>query len=372
VKSLTNTPSESNRIIGLDILRSFAILLVLLQHGQFIVHDSKITRYYTQLFNLLDGVSIFFVLSGFLIGKIIINQFITNSTSIKTLYYFWLKRWLRTLPNYFLILLIFAILYNSNSSLDFLNIPKSYYFFLQNTQVNEIVNFKESWSLSVEEWFYFSFPLVLFLGLKIGSKKYSKLIFVLVLMAYLIIPLFLRLQIQYFDINFDFRKIVIYRLDAIIYGVLAAYISTYFQEIWSKNKITFLFFGILIFVLIILNPANWKVVYSPIYYSIESIGIVLFFPFFASLENLKWTSVNSFFKFISSISYSLYLVNLTLVQMVCLPYINQVFKSSDFSKSSSELMLYTLFWIISISISTLLYYAFERPILNWRNRIISE
>lgn len=57
---------DSNRIFGLDILRAFAILFVIYKHAANYV-PSSVKSIYT-IFSL-DGVSIFFVLSGFLIGK---------------------------------------------------------------------------------------------------------------------------------------------------------------------------------------------------------------------------------------------------------------------------------------------------------------
>ena len=55
----------STRILGLDILRSAAIFFVMLTHGARFI-PKQISEYYSLLF--FDGVGIFFVLSGFLIG----------------------------------------------------------------------------------------------------------------------------------------------------------------------------------------------------------------------------------------------------------------------------------------------------------------
>ena len=56
---------------------------------------------------LINGVELFFVLSGFLIGGILIKTFQKdNSFGIKTISNFWIRRWFRTLPNYDLILIL--------------------------------------------------------------------------------------------------------------------------------------------------------------------------------------------------------------------------------------------------------------------------
>jgi len=67
-----------NRIYGLDILRAMAILFVLNIHSaHFFSPTSLIFKILTPL--NLDGVTLFFVLSGFLIGGILISQFEKDS-----------------------------------------------------------------------------------------------------------------------------------------------------------------------------------------------------------------------------------------------------------------------------------------------------
>ena len=73
---------DSNRIFGLDILRAFAILFVIHMHAANYV-PASVKSIYT-IFSL-DGVSIFFVLSGFLIGKILIQLCNATKFDSKTL-----------------------------------------------------------------------------------------------------------------------------------------------------------------------------------------------------------------------------------------------------------------------------------------------
>ena len=109
---------NKNRIYGLDILRALAILFVVLDHSKytlqksnslFINEISKIYSWYLRYFDF-DGVSIFFVLSGFLIGSILIRSFEKEELSFKSLVNFWIKRWVRTLPAYLFVLSILVLL----------------------------------------------------------------------------------------------------------------------------------------------------------------------------------------------------------------------------------------------------------------------
>ena len=122
--------SGKNRVIGLDILRSIAILLVMYEHGNSIL-PPRVTKYFTLPHPSIDGVSIFFVLSGFLIGGILLKIINTSGYTIKDIFNFWIRRWLRTIPNYYfvLIILIFCEFLMSKNIGD--GIIK-YFFFTQN------------------------------------------------------------------------------------------------------------------------------------------------------------------------------------------------------------------------------------------------
>ena len=123
-------------------------------------------RYKYINFFIFDGVSIFFVLSGFLIGGILIKLLKENILNSKLIITFWVRRWFRTLPNYFLILIILILLdsiYNENFSF---YSYKRYFLFSQNLFSKHPGFFPEAWSLSVEEWFYLLIPIIIFISIK--------------------------------------------------------------------------------------------------------------------------------------------------------------------------------------------------------------
>lgn len=120
-----------HRIFGLDVMRAMAIVMVVVAHAVFVFKG-----YSNSFFDILHifgflGVEIFFVLSGFLIGGILFKLFRTKDVSFMDLKHFWIRRWFRTLPLYFLFLII-NILIALLTGFELPNSLWKYLFFLQN------------------------------------------------------------------------------------------------------------------------------------------------------------------------------------------------------------------------------------------------
>lgn len=150
---------DQNRVFGLDVLRMIAILLVVVSHSLSFM-PSRISRIFDRI--LLDGVGVFFVLSGFLIGNILIKTFEKTNFTWVDIKVFWFKRWSRTLPNYYFFLIL-LVLINYQTVIRIGKNIYSYFFFLQNIDHNPQYFFGWSWSLSVEEWFYILIVLLIWL-----------------------------------------------------------------------------------------------------------------------------------------------------------------------------------------------------------------
>lgn len=150
--------SPKDRVFGLDVLRAFAILGVLFHHTPFICRVPKgLERFFEMGW---VGVDLFFVLSGYLIGTQAFSLSKQHGTLKEKLKIFWVKRWTRTLPLYFCVLLVYLFIKPLFFAFDVYTEKWSYFFFLQNFFLPR--EFPQSWSLCIEEHFYLIFPVFCF------------------------------------------------------------------------------------------------------------------------------------------------------------------------------------------------------------------
>lgn len=349
---------STNRIFGFDIMRSIAIILVVIGHSDF--------RYIDHIHSvpLPDGVDLFFVLSGFLIGTILIRTAEENQRfNLKVILNFLQRRWFRTLPNYFLFLLINIILIYFGFISGFLNKYLSTFFvFFQNFHKPYDFLFWESWSLSVEEWFYLLFPFVVLFLFSISNYRLKvKYIIVTAIAFFLIFPLLYRIiqfELHPF-LSFDlyFRKLVLTRLDTIGFGLLGAYIHWYHNDFWKKSKNIFFILGLIALIFLTTVTKQDMLFLKTYYFSLIGLSILLLLPKIESIKNEKIPFKP--FQFVSKISYSMYLIHLPLIQIT-----SKVF---SFSNKYEAILIYIIFWIFLLLLSYLVYRFYERPLMNLRD-----
>lgn len=356
-------PDYSSRVYGLDVYRAIAILLVVQVHGNFMLKGSYFEGF--PWIRLIDGVELFFVLSGFLIGTILLKSIHSNNykLNIHNVTGFWKRRWFRTLPNYYLILLVNVIFVKySIINGDIEQFNYKFILFLQNFSGPFHSFFWESWSLSVEEWFYIILPLGFFIAMKLFPSKQGILTIIILL---IIAPLIYRItqseeSVDYFWWDVKFRKVILMRLDTIIYGVLAAYIKFYYNFIWGKYSVFLFIVGLLIMLAVPYIPHEPNDFFSKTYYfSIISIAAMLMLPYADSIKSFK-SYFGKIITHISLISYSMYLINLALVAQV-------IKKNFPVVNPTDGLTKYIIYWVIVIMVSTLIYYFYERPFMNLRD-----
>ena len=160
---------------ALDGLRAVAVLLVIGVHSIWIFPGLE--PYLTGGFL---GVDIFFVLSGFLIASILLNEF--DETENISLRNFYARRFLRLMPAYWVhlfVLYAFGFLLFAKDDVDRLYANDNFIFaLLYLTNWHAALNggattnlLGPTWTLAVEEQFYLLWPGILLLMLRRFSRK---------------------------------------------------------------------------------------------------------------------------------------------------------------------------------------------------------
>lgn len=159
------------------------------------------------------GVSLFFVLSGFLITRILLN------TKQGPSYFknFYLRRALRIFPLYYLFLIFFYFLIPVFEHSSFIPFNQQIYFWVYLQNIATTFNWPNNgpghfWSLAIEEHFYLFWPLLIYF---LDNKKIKIAIFFIIAVAAITRLLLIRY-------NYEVFYFTLSRMDELAVGALLA------------------------------------------------------------------------------------------------------------------------------------------------------
>lgn len=334
----------THRIQRLDTLRALAISMVFLAHSvlgygpTFLLHPLQTGGI---------GVDLFFALSGWLIGSQLFKEVSrTGTIDVKR---FLIRRWFRTVPAYYAVLLFTVIqLYLTNENFEF---PLSYLIFAQN-YFAPLPFLSITWSLSVEEQFYLIIAPLLFILRK--SPAYTQLT---VLLLMLLAPSFFRSAGMY-DYNVETHV----SWDCCIMGVTLAFIHKRIPALWHKiqklNTIALpLLTGLLIGVIISKYTENY-------YFSTPSklVLAMIFGSWVVWANTIANTTFNErrttpIAKYIASRSYSIYLLHPEALAV-----------AARVASDTYYPVFFAIALAITLGISEVLYRLVELPFMNMREK----
>ena len=360
-----------NRNIGLDILRLIATMLVIVCHSGFF--SVGISYSFLSYAGIL-AVEIFFVLSGLLVGKSMILA-ITDPTPSKALKRFYINRLFRTLPLYYIMLFVTALISKEK-------IPLSCFVFLQNFNGDDLGFLSVSWSLSVEAWFYFLIPPIFLLLFKFLSRKFApeKAVFIAIGILCLI-PFLLRVLCVFIinpEWDYGIRKQIPLRLDSIMMGVFLAALKFYRKNTYlklSKNYACFILSlaGIaasyLFYCTYLVQDANFdnsplSKIFTFTLLPLLCCLLVMYMENSSIIEKLQGTKIANMICDLSTWSYGIYLLQLSVFTIV-----SKYFVGAGFSTS----------WLgflgavtLTIVLSAAAYWLIEVQSTKLRNKIIGK
>ena len=353
---------------NLNALRAIAAFMVIIHHiEQFKTHFNLPNIWSNQIIRELGGnaVSIFFVLSGFLISYLLVHEKRkTSSVSIKK---FYVRRVLRIWPLYFILILLGIIL---NYYYGDINLIKNnlFYFllFVPNLLVAQgtvIMFISHLWSIGVEEQFYLFWPL--------ASKKLNTKQFFLFMLAIIFVFLLARNYTFHFYGKNALLKFIDYtRFDMMAIGGIGALILTeknsfslFIKYIINQKIIQFLI--IIAFILYFLNLTDIYRIYflNNLFFGILITLLLLVLVSKESILNLE----HPIFKTLGNISYGIYMYHSIVIFFSLKLVLLFVPISNTFL---FNLCLYSSVFMASSIISYISYEKIEKPFLKLKSKFI--
>jgi peptidoglycan/LPS O-acetylase OafA/YrhL len=362
--------SDQQYIKPLDGLRGVAIILVILFHN--------FDHFYVNGFGWI-GVDLFFVLSGFLITRILLN----SKTKPRYFMNFYMKRVLRIFPLYYLFVIgcFVAVMF---FDIDRLNAIKNYFaYFLSYTpnilfyKLNGFIPrfaMAHLWSLAIEEHFYFLWPLMVFLF----SNKKLIWISVFVIIASSVLGMVMLYYKNSWMVVYTFT---LSRLGTITLGSLLAIlmvnhkkllellaipvfitsfacIVAFYLKIHFIDKVPFDFF-LLHPSTTILNSSNWMLLVIGVFFA-SILCITLSKNFLSTLLSIKPLM------FMGKYSYGIYVFHFPVFMLLKQPLAHWAgFINNTLIRQT---MISVICVCITILLSLISYHLFEQRFLNLKKR----
>ena len=354
---------------GLNGLRFLSALAVIITHVELMQDKLGLENSWSNLLihNLgVIGVSFFFVLSGFLITYLMIEERDRfKSFSVKS---FYLRRIFRIWPLYFLILILgFFILpnftyvpfFSENLEINFLSNLIIYLFIFPNIALSifpAVPLIGQSWSIGVEEQFYLIWPIIFKFFKNFNLILLIKLLFLFVFMKFVV--LLFSLQIDSNWLLVVKKNLAMLKFENMIIGAMGAVImknkDRYIKYVLNNMALFFSVTGIFLSLYIIPNYLRDGLhILHALFFIIVILNVSSNPSSFLKLEN-------KLLNFLGRISYGIYMYHLIVIYFTI--------KLLEIYDTNSKLLLYTLSILLTCIVSYISYIIFEKRFLNLKDK----
>lgn len=294
-----------NYVKGFHGLRAIAIGLVILTHLDLLARlpsNAFIQERFWHLISGETGVNLFFVLSGFLITTILLNEK-AKTGKIKILNFF-ARRFIRLLPP----LILFYAMIITIAFLGLIPIPTEAIlfavFYVYNFVPNQFYVYElgHIWSLSVEEQYYLTWPFVILL-----ANKFWKiiLVFLLVIGTSILAMVFFP-KMPVFD-NYRPLRFFIPAIAPIILGSFTAVLNFSFRQKIAQLSVNKFIFPV-VFIVLYFFPLYVPKPFFDIMQIVQSAGFCFLLLWIVYRQESLGVKLLEFsvLKYIGTISYGLY------------------------------------------------------------------
>lgn len=353
------------RVAELDGLRGFALLLIIVFHygnnqiiltenpSSFVVQFSKLSSFTG------TSLDLFFVLSGYLIGNILLK----NKKSKNYFRTFYIRRFLRIIPPVFLLLLTYELIkkleIDDPEGFLFANeIPLwTYFAFVQNYAMALSDSYgarilTPTWSLGVEEQFYAILPAIVFF---IRKRSLPYIFIMLIVLA----PVFRFFTSSMYMEYLPFQM----RMDSLFLGVLVAYLlkEKKLKEKIKNNAILLYFclFACLCLVIVLSYTNKVGVLYHTLFNFVYALLLLSSLTYQTGVLGKVLRS--KLLRFFGLVSYGVYLFH----QLISGVLHSLILDSQPRLATISELWVTVLSFGTTVVFSYFLHLFIERPFIRW-------
>lgn len=345
-------------LTGLNGLRAIAAISVVMGHvtlSTFSYSNEKIIPIGAGF----DGVTMFFVISGFLISYLLLfEKEKTKKINIKN---FYIRRILRIWPIYYLfiiICLLFAFYFPNINDIWSWKITYYLFFmanipFITHTGISIIVHY---WSIGVEEQFYMFWPWVI----KLVRTK-----LILVTIAIIFGLFFLKSASWYFLGNHSilYKSLAVTRFHCMLIGAIGAMLYKN-QNKYFISVLTGKWLQITIWLLSGLLFLNF--IYLPAPLTAEITALVSLVLIIGQVENTTYKVVNlenKLFDFLGKISYGIYIIHPLVILLF-----SYLYRNLNLSFIIQTIVVYSSVIVTTVLAAYLSYEFYEKPFLTLKKR----
>jgi peptidoglycan/LPS O-acetylase OafA/YrhL len=343
--------SFNSHIKPLDGIRALAALSILWLHfWSGVTPSDKITELIVSTASIGQiGVPLFFVLSGFLITRILV------ASKKKENYFlsFYFKRALRIFPLYYLFLVIVFYLYPllSHQAVDNFSSTWPNWFYLQNIFIT--FNWKYTgpnhlWSLAVEEHFYLVWPLIVYYT---GLRQLKFTCFIIILIEPIVRYLLLRNNIEVFYFSLS-------RIDELAMGALVAVYEIQNRKVSKKTAYLILataFAGLTGWIYFTGESSFWIQVFKYSFFAL-SFHVLIRLIALNRIGIIEQVLDNRLLSFTGKISYGIYIYH-----PFCFGIIHSCIQTRNIW------LLFLLSLSTTYLVSTVSYFFFEKRFLRYKH-----
>ncbi len=317
-----------NRYPALHGMRVLAIVSVIQYHVTWIFSGEQgiplNDTFREASLSIFYGMDLFFLLSGFLIGSILIRSLEVSGT--QNLRRFYLRRIFRTFPSYYVVLTGLA-LWLPLTPQQIEHLPYEYVYLTNFMPLarHEIVMFW-GWSLALEEQFYLTVPLLMFVLYRLGTDRARMIALGVIASTALVVRLSIYAAGSPWD-DFDLYEAVYFRtytrFDVIVAGILLAFMEMRYGAriaAWLKAPLHRALLGIpcLTLLWLISNPTQLMHVFA--WGSLTSLMYLGAVPLILHGEGpLQRFLGHPIFRRLATLGYGVYLVHIPLIDHVLVP-----------------------------------------------------